>query len=188
MIGVSTHRFAIFTSRLFRLYIPSEIFSIMPKYFLAVECDSGLNIFLNLEVIAMKNLIDWTASLSVGIDSIDNQHKKLVDLLNKLYAAMTEGKGSEILGNIFGDLVNYTKTHFATEEQYFAKYKYPDSAKHISEHKILTDKAKALQADFKSGKVAMSREVMQFLKDWLNNHIAFEDKKYGPFLRENGVK
>ncbi len=136
----------------------------------------------------MKNLIDWGPSLSVGLDSIDEQHKKLVDLVNKLFFAMSDGKASDILGNIFGELVTYTKTHFAHEEQLFAKYKYPDIAKHKEEHKALTDKALALQADFKSGKVSMSREVLQFLKDWLSNHITKEDKKYGPFLKENGVK
>lgn len=74
--------------------------------------------------------VNWNDSLSVGIVEVDNQHKKLVGMLNDLSEAMKARKGNEVLGKIISDVVAYTRTHFAVEEKYFAQFCYPDAAEH----------------------------------------------------------
>lgn len=133
-------------------------------------------------------LIKWGENLSVGIDSIDKQHKELIKIVNELYDAMSSGKGKEVLGSTLARLIDYTKVHFSNEETYFARFKYAETESHKEEHKNLVAKAVELQTKFKAGNVMISIEVMNFLKDWLSNHIQKIDKKYSSFLKENGVK
>ncbi len=133
-------------------------------------------------------MITWDISLRVGVDIVDNQHKKLVDLINRLYDAMIAGKGRQALGGILSELIDYTVTHFNTEENLFRQYGYPGAPDHIKEHHHLTKTAKELQTASDSGKTTITLDVMNFLKDWLVNHIMKSDKSFGPFLNAHGVK
>jgi hemerythrin len=132
-------------------------------------------------------LITWNDTLSVNIREIDSQHQRLVELVNRLHDSMKSGKGNDVVGPILSDLVRYTVSHFATEEAYFKKFAYPDCVQHKKEHDDLTVKAKALKAGFEQGKMTISIEVMNFLKDWLSNHILGSDKKYAPYLNGKGL-
>ena len=90
-------------------------------------------------------IINWSQNLSVGINSIDEQHKKLVGMVNKLYDAMKEGKAKDILGNLLTELVSYTDSHFKTEEQLFNKYRYAETTAHKSEHDKLRNEVISLK-------------------------------------------
>ncbi len=132
-------------------------------------------------------IIDWDAKLSVNINIIDEQHKKLVGLVNALYDAMKEGKAKDILGNLLTELVSYTDYHFKTEEELFKKHGYPESAAHKLEHDKLRKEVLDLKAKFDQGEMIITVEVLYFLRDWLGKHILGSDKKYSPFLISKGV-
>ncbi len=134
-------------------------------------------------------LMEWTDKLSVGVPSIDAQHKKLVSMANTLYDAMKAGHGKEILDETLAGLINYTVTHFKYEEKLFAQTGYPATAPHLKQHEDLTKQVLAIQEKMKKGvSFAQSMEVMEFLKNWLTNHILVSDKAYGPYLTSKGVK
>lgn len=133
------------------------------------------------------SIIDWSPEFSVGIAEVDEQHKKLVKLVNSLFEAMSGGTTQQVVGPVLDELVNYTAYHFATEESLFAQHHYPDAALHIAKHRDLTKQAKDLQAAWAAGKTTLSVKVAFFLRDWLQNHIQKEDKAYGPFLNGKGV-
>jgi len=131
----------------------------------------------------------WTDKLSVGVKVIDDDHKKLVSMVNELYDGITAGHGKEALGKVLDELVNYTKFHFKREEDFFAKTGYPAAVAHKKEHDDLTTQVLDVQAKYKSGAMAtLSLEVMNFLKNWLVNHIQGSDKKYGPHLNAKGIQ
>ncbi len=132
-------------------------------------------------------LITWGSEFSVGINSIDEQHKKLVGYVNELNDAMAQGKGKDVLEKILGSLVDYTKTHFAHEERLFKAHAYPEGSTHKAKHDELTKKVIQFQKDLHDGKTVMSVEIMAFLKDWLLNHIKGTDMKYSPYLKAKGV-
>jgi hemerythrin len=132
--------------------------------------------------------VEWSDKFSVGITSIDNQHKKLVEIVNKLHTAMLAGKGNEILGGIFNELVKYTSEHFATEEMYFKVHKYSQEAIHKKEHEDLVKQALELQKKFAAGGTGVTMSTATFLKDWLGKHILNSDKAYSEFLIGKGVK
>jgi hemerythrin-like metal-binding protein len=134
-------------------------------------------------------LIEWSAELSVGIDSIDEQHKKLVNMINALNDAILLGESNELLGRIFNNLANYTQKHFTYEENMFAEYGYADSEEHKRQHQALIAQVVDLKDKFNDNpQGTISADLMLFLKRWLTNHIMRTDKEYAEFLISKGVK
>ena len=133
-------------------------------------------------------LIKWDASLSVNIRLIDQQHQKLVDLVNQLYKALKSGKGADVLGDILGSLVDYTQRHFAEEERMMRAHGYPETEQHLAAHAELIRQVGEFKAKLAQGTVSISSDLFNFLKSWLLHHIKQEDKSYGPFLNARGVR
>ena len=132
-------------------------------------------------------LIKWDESLSVKVTEIDVQHKKLVEFINSLHDSMKERKANEALGGILESLVNYAMEHFRTEEKYFDQFGYLKAGQHKREHKDFVNKVAAFKNDFEKGKIMLSLEIMEFLKDWLINHIKKTDMDYSNFFNEKGL-
>ena len=133
-------------------------------------------------------LMAWSDQLSVNVEQVDSQHKKLVELLNNFHDAMKQGKGKEAMGQTFSELLKYTVYHFGTEEEYFKKYAYPAFVAHKREHEALTKQATELSERHSRGEAVISADTMTFLKNWLHDHIMGSDKKFGPFLNAKGVQ
>jgi hemerythrin len=132
-------------------------------------------------------LFNWNDSYSVNIKEIDSQHKILIGLINELHDGMKVGKGKEILEKTLDELIKYTVYHFDYEEKLFTSYKYPESSSHKMAHTSLIQQVKTLKENYDSGKTVLTMDVMNFLKDWLGNHIIGTDKKYSTFLTGKGV-
>jgi hemerythrin len=133
-------------------------------------------------------LFEWNDALySVGVKAIDDQHKKLVEMLNELHEAQGRGQSAGVMNQVLSDLIAYADYHFTTEEDFMRNYEYPDYLKHKAKHDALRQTALGLQADFRSGKRAVSIELSHFLRDWLAHHIQGTDKQLGVFLNSRGV-
>ena len=132
--------------------------------------------------------VHWSSEMETGIKKIDEQHQKLVQLLNDLFDAMNKGKSKDALSIILDELVEYTKVHFGTEERYFRMYEYPKSEAHMKEHTNLATQVIDFQTQFKTGNARVTVQLLNFLKDWLTNHILGSDKEYGPFLKSQGLR
>ena len=131
--------------------------------------------------------IKWNDSFSVHVVEIDNQHQKLVGMLNDIHDAMSRGQGKTVVDSIIDGLIAYTQTHFATEEKYFVTYKYPGALEHIREHNDFVKRVLEFKREADKGKQGLSIEVMLFLKDWLLKHIKGSDMKYSSFFNEHGL-
>ncbi|MGB9623535.1 MAG: bacteriohemerythrin [Phycisphaerae bacterium] len=133
-------------------------------------------------------ILTWSESLSVGVDEFDNQHRKLINMINALHDAMAKGQGREILGPLLDALVQYTATHFASEEKRMQQLHYPSYLQHKVEHDTLTRQVRDLKQRFDAGKTTITLEVMKFLREWLTNHIQGTDRKYGPFFAQHQLQ
>ena len=123
----------------------------------------------------------WSA-----IDQIDNEHKRLVGLLNELHRALQAGTGQGALGGILEGMYQYTCYHFAHEEILQEQANYPNFDKHFKQHKGLTTKVLEIYEDFQRGSSAVSpEEIMEFLKTWLAQHIMGSDREFGQYLMAN---
>ena len=134
-------------------------------------------------------LMIWRDEFSVNVPSIDTQHKKLIDMLNELFDGMQTNKSREILGPVLDGLVAYTVEHFKYEENLLSKTSYADTPAHLKEHENLKQKVIDAQMRYKNATTgAMSIEIVNFMKNWLTNHILGTDMKYKEHLLAHGVK
>ena len=133
-------------------------------------------------------LLQWKEKHSVGIAEIDAQHQRMFAIMNELNDAMATEKAKDILEGILDRLVNYTATHFVTEERLMNEHGFAGHDSHQRVHEQLTAKVRALQSDYRQGRVAMSIDVMHFLMEWLDQHILGTDMEYRDFLTSRGVR
>lgn len=131
-------------------------------------------------------LIHWSLSYSVDVAAMDEEHQRLIDIINSLYGAMREGRGKDSLSGILDELVAYTRTHFGHEERLMQQAGYPDYPDQKAAHETLVAKLMEIREKFVAG-TALSQEVMTFLKGWLIGHIQGMDKKYGPCMNRKGI-
>jgi len=134
------------------------------------------------------DLITWDASFSVKVEMIDKQHQMLVQMVNELNNAMLNGNEKETIGKLINKLITYAAMHFAREEHYFDTLGYPETDVHKRQHDEFEKKVSAFEADFKADRQSLSQDIMQFLSNWLVEHIKGSDKKFGPFLTARGVQ
>ena len=132
-------------------------------------------------------LIDWSDDYSVKVREMDDQHKKLIGMINDLHEAMKSGKGKEAVEKILNGLVDYVGMHFSAEENLMKTHGFPEYMQQKAQHAELTKQVLDFQNKFHSGQAVLTVEVMSFLKDWLVVHIKGSDKKYGPFLNSKGI-
>jgi hemerythrin len=132
--------------------------------------------------------ITWNDKYSVGIKNIDNQHQRLVEILNELHEAMKNGKGKEIIHSTIDKLVDYTVYHFSLEEKYLNQYSYPEFKKHQATHQEFVNKIKEYQTSITNGTTPVTIELIGFLRDWILKHVQGMDKDYSPFLISKGVR
>ena len=129
----------------------------------------------------------WKAEYSIGVPAIDQQHKKLIGLIDQLYTSMQQGLAEGIIRQILNELIDYTKTHFAAEEAVMKANRYPDFQNHKDEHVNLTIEVLAYNVKFENDyKIVVP--LSMFLKEWLTNHILDSDKRIGLFLESKTKK
>lgn len=133
-------------------------------------------------------LLAWSDIFSVGVKEIDEQHKKLLELANRLHEAMQGEAEREVLGQILDDLVVYTQTHFAYEERLMDRYHYALTQRHKLEHAELVKVVVDMQQRFVHHDAALTREVMNLLRDWLSRHIMNSDQRLGRELNAMGIR
>lgn len=131
----------------------------------------------------MKDLI-WDNSLSVEVDEIDEDHRRLVDLFNILSHAVEDGDATDYITAVLEELISCTVWHFRHEERLMLKYAYEGMEEHKAEHQQLIESAKALQQKFLQEGQSVSTEDIEFLEHWLTGHILGTDMDLGSYLGE----
>ncbi len=142
-------------------------------------------IFYNIIIYQM---IEWEDKFSVGISIIDEEHKKLIGILNKAIFAKEHNNNPKEIEEVLNELVNYASTHFATEEAYMVKFNYPEYKYHKEEHNNFSIKTNAYLDQVIGGDYHIANEILEHLKWWLTNHIQGTDKKYVDCFKRNGLK
>ena len=127
--------------------------------------------------------LHWTSDLETGIDVIDTQHRRIVDYLNELYDANETGD-RDATHHVLNELVDYTLTHFAFEEELQEKAEYPFLKAHRRVHEIFTKRVGEFMKRAEGGE-NVAPELLSMLKIWLVNHIKMEDKRMAQYVKTN---
>lgn len=122
-------------------------------------------------------LMNWMDNYSIDIEELDNDHKKLVEVMNELYSAIHEGKANEIVEDIIIKLIHYTRSHFSEEENYMLESGYNDYLSHKEEHEKFLSRIEKYQMAFLNGEPMLSNLISAFLNDWFLHHVLVADKK-----------
>ncbi|HRD87338.1 MAG TPA: bacteriohemerythrin [Accumulibacter sp.] len=131
----------------------------------------------------MKDLV-WDEILSVGVDEIDEDHRKLVNLFNILNHAVVDEESPDYLAAILAELINCTAWHFSHEERLMLKHRYQGFEEHRAEHEELIQSARALQQGILRANQPMVDEHIEFLERWLTEHILTADLRLGSYLSQ----
>ncbi len=132
-------------------------------------------------------IISWNQGFCVGVKQVDEQHKKLVDMLNTLSLAMGNNQGRAALAELMGEIKEYARIHFQTEEAMMIQYAYPELDAHKGEHARFVETVRHSEAGYAQGEVS-AFEVWTFLREWLMDHIMETDFRMGRFLNDQGVE
>jgi hemerythrin-like metal-binding protein len=132
--------------------------------------------------------IEWSKKYSVGVEMFDEQHKVFFGIINDLYASIMERKEREVLGDIFEQLLKYTDFHFESEERYFDEFHYEHAVEHKEAHRLLTERLLALKTRWDEGALDNPYELLDFLEDWLVEHIMGMDRQYHECFHAHGLK
>ena len=131
----------------------------------------------------------WNDRVSIGVKAIDADHKKMVEMINELYDAILAGRGRKKVGSLLDRLVEYTKYHFAREEELLARTGYLDAAEHKRQHDEMAEWMKTAWRRYRSSTAtAPSLEVMSYLKDWLFDHVLGSDQKFAPHMKAHHIR
>ncbi len=126
----------------------------------------------------------WTDQLNVGIDVIDQQHRRIVEYINQLDDARSNGYSREEIGYLINDLVDYTISHFGFEESLQEEANYPFLKSHKKVHELFTQRVSEYQAKFNKGE-DVSKALNSLLVTWLFNHIKRDDVDYVASVKQH---
>lgn len=127
-------------------------------------------------------LIEWSEELSVGFGEVDQDHRKLVEIVNSLAEAVSGEPAPAQVARVFAELLSYTQWHFRHEERLMQTHGYLGFFDHKAEHDRLLTQAAALNGKFQSGDTSVPEKLLPFLRDWLAEHILGADLKMGRYL------
>ncbi len=133
-------------------------------------------------------MIEWNEEHSVGISIIDEKHKEFIDIINKVFVAKQHDNNPEKIEEALHEIIDYAWNHFRTEESYMVEFCYPEYQYHKEEHLDFVHRTNSYFKIVTSGNYQILNEILEYLKQWLVNHIQGTDKKYVECFRKNGLK
>jgi hemerythrin len=130
----------------------------------------------------------WKLEYSVGVKEIDNQHKKIFEILGRLHIAIKSKREHEFLAEIIQELVNYSVYHFETEEKYFDKFKYEFTEEHKKQHQSFKEEIREIMDTPNLNEEKVTKQLLEFVIKWIKGHVTGADRKYIKCFQENGLK
>ena len=122
--------------------------------------------------------VEWKDEFSVGVQEMDEEHKKLFRLINDLHEAVKSGKTNDGIAAAIAGLAEYTATHFAHEESLLKAKGYKGLAAQQAAHRTFVEKVKDYEERVRSGKIVLTFDIGGFTRNWLTEHIKAMDKQY----------
>lgn len=138
--------------------------------------------------IVNKRYLEWNDRYSVGIQSIDNDHKKLIHLINNLQTAIDYKTDEQFEKQTLDEVIDYTQYHFKREEDLMEENEYPDFIPHKETHARMINQVNAYVEAYEKGDNTALEALLGYLKSWLIKHINGTDQEYSEYLISKGVK
>lgn len=128
--------------------------------------------------------IEWGPVLSIGVDEIDDDHQKLINIFNILNQSLTSGEPAEYIAAVLEELINCTVWHFSHEERLMLKHDYPELDEHRAIHQDLINTIHELRHKVLQGGKVIGVAQLDVIEKWLTGHILTDDMKLGAYLSQ----
>jgi len=135
----------------------------------------------------MTTTIQWDDSFRVGVEEFDTAHRNLIDMANELIEAAIQRKADAAVADVLDGLIEYTDSHFMREEALMAETDYPKLTEHRRQHRLLLNDVRLFKSQYIAGDVNVE-SLVQFLTDWILDHIHEHDRLYGPHMKSHGIR
>ena len=126
--------------------------------------------------------IKWTPELSVGIPDIDQQHRRLLEIMSRLHDVILDGGAPKDVSRALEEVVAYAQHHFSFEERMLGGSQYPFLEEHRRKHRAMFAEIEVYQERATDDPAALDLTLMNFLRGWILRHILHTDKRYTPYL------
>ena len=133
-------------------------------------------------------MIEWDEKYSVGVSVIDEEHKRFIDIINRATYIKKYHDSTQGMSEILSEMNVYAKEHFKTEEAYMLDFKYFDYKSHKDEHNNFSNIISSYINKLMYGEIKTIDEILEYLKQWLYDHIQVTDKEYTDCFNKNGLK
>ncbi|MES2878864.1 MAG: bacteriohemerythrin [Pseudomonadota bacterium] len=131
---------------------------------------------------------EWGDDMVIDNGPIDQDHRQLIDLVNALHTATTDGRGQDVVSKILDDLVRYTTDHLDREERLMASVNFNNLVQHKVGHDLFMNKIRDLKKQYDGGSITVASQLSTVLRDWLSLHIRRNDKELLVFLKKRALK
>ncbi len=129
-------------------------------------------------------LLHWKPNLSLGDAAIDSDHKRMIDLSNRLHFMTLAGDDTEAVSEVLAELLTYVRVHFAREEAMMRRCRYPGLRDHQRCHREFASRLRSFVADFEADPELFDMSAFyDFVAEWMLVHVLDEDMKLVPFLQ-----
>jgi len=138
----------------------------------------------------MKNLITWCESKNLQIIELDQQHRIIADVINKLFHFLQlpdDAESNQEIKEYMAKLIQATENHFQCEEDYMKQCNYPDFKNHRREHLMLKAELKEYSREVIKGRLKLNKKVLQALKNWLVSHIMCSDMDFAKHFHKKKI-
>ena len=127
---------------------------------------------------------EWAQDMVIDNGPIDEDHRKLVDQVNALHSATTQGRGQDVVAQLLAAVIAETQEHLRREEQLMERAQFPDLERHKHGHVLFIEKLHDLQKKHHAGSITVASQLSTLLRDWLSLHIRRGDKELQRFLQQ----
>lgn len=127
---------------------------------------------------------EWADDMVIDNGPIDADHRKLIEQVNTLHSATSQGRGQEVVAQLLSSVIADTQEHLRREEQLMERAKFPNLERHKQGHAKFVEQLHDLQQKQKNGSITVASQLSSVLRDWLSLHIRRGDKELLQFLRQ----
>lgn len=132
-------------------------------------------------------LLTWSNESSVGIESVDNEHREMIDAINQLCDSVAKGHEREHTGKLLRYVIECARGHFSSEEALLQATNYPELEEHSRQHQSLLEEVEKLAERFVHDGLVLSDRSLTFLHYWFQDHLLNDDRLYTAWLKKHGV-
>jgi hemerythrin len=135
-----------------------------------------------------RPIFQWRDEYRTNVREMDEHHRELFQTANRLDQAFATGEDRAIIQQTLDFLIQYAATHFTAEQSLMSEHGFPEGERHRKQHEKFMNEVLAMRSRAEAEAMQANIELVSFFKDWIINHILTEDRKYGPFLNERGIR